>query len=53
MLAYAAIGLLLIFTSALMNIISEYRISLGIVFIVYAGFRTMVTIQRMKRVNRG
>jgi len=46
---YAAIGLILIFSNLLLNIISEYRIPLGIVFIIYAGFRTIMTIQRLRK----
>ena len=46
---YTAIGLLFLCSNQLTNIVTQYRPALGIVFLVYASFRTILTFQRLKK----
>jgi len=48
---YVAIGLILIFSDLLINIVSQYRLALGIVFVIYAGFRAVMIVQKIKKDN--
>ena len=48
---YIAVGLLLIFSNILMDYVPEKRTVLGSVFIIYACFRTMMTVQKIRKLN--
>ena len=49
---YVALGLLFLFTDIALETFPQNRIAIGIVFIVYAAFRTLLTIQKIRKAGQ-
>jgi len=49
---YIAIGLLLLFSNYFLDYISENRMIMGFVFLAYAIFRLVLTIQRIRKLKK-